>query len=100
MRALTVIDGRGTDVIAFSRTRVEEAGMDMTALGSEVSVSVDRVWSAVNRGDFAMVGQVLARLDATARRLTEIGAAMSGDAANADAFCPDGEVGPAHGKAA
>lgn len=99
VRSLTVIDGRGGDVIAFSRSRVEEAGMDMTTLGHEVRSAVAGVWAGLHRGDFSHVGSLLARLDAKAADLIELGTAMSGDAVHA-ARCPDGIAEPSHGRAA
>ena len=99
-RRLTVLDGRSTDLIAFPRSRGEEAGMDVTTFGHEAIRCVNQVWRAAAMGDFAAMAQHLSRLEAKAHDVIALGQSLSGDVASAPAICPDHIAAPNHGHAA
>ncbi len=99
-RRLAVIDRRSTDLIAFPRVRVEEAGMDVTTFGHEAIRCVNQVWRAAAMGDYAAMAQHLSRLEAKAHDVIALGLSLSGDVADAPALCPDHIAAPSHGRAA
>lgn len=99
-RHLNVIDARSSDLIAVTRTRLEEAGMDVTTYGHEVHRVIQQVWRAAASGDFAAMAQHLNRLDAKAADVIALGQSITGDTREAPALCPDHIAAPNHGRAA
>ena len=99
-RRLTVIDTRSSDLIAFPRTRIEEAGMDMTAFGHEIDRTIRQVWRTAASGDFGAMAQHLSKLEAKAQDVIAFGQAITGDIREAPAICPDHIAAPNHGRAA